>query len=85
MTAETDRLVDKFTTTLTERHLRALARAELQGQDLDVSPVQLEKLVTRRLRLQTQASRGGQARAKVLTPARRRSIAKRAAAARWSK
>jgi hypothetical protein len=50
-----DRLIDKFTTTLTERRRRALARAEIQAQDLDVTPVQLEKLVTRRLRLQAQA------------------------------
>ena len=55
---------------------RAIAR--LLAEDLDLSPADLAY----RARMSVNAAKGGRARAKALTPARRRAIAKHAAAAR---
>lgn len=55
---------------------RAIAR--LLADDLDLSPEDL----TYRARMSVNAAKGGRARAKALTPTRRRAIAKQAAAAR---
>jgi len=59
---------------------KALIR-RLQQEDLDLSPDLLNEIVSEALA--TNARRGGKARAKALTPRRRRQIAKKAAAARW--
>lgn len=85
---EDDVLVDR----LTERPAARTARmrrkkvdpairavvARLLAEDLDLSPDDLAY----RARMAVNAAKGGKARAKALTPARRRQIAKRAAAAR---
>lgn len=62
---------------------RAAIRQEIQQEDLDLSPSDVERMVQRMVRLRQVAHLGGQARAKSLSPARRRAIAKRAAGARW--
>jgi hypothetical protein len=54
------------------------AIARLLADDLDLSPEDL----TYRARMSVNASKGGKARAKALSPARRRAIAKHAAAVR---
>ena len=54
------------------------AIARLLAEDLDLSPDDL----VYRARMSLNAAKGGRARAKALTPARRRAIAKHAAAAR---
>ena len=58
---------------------RAIAR--LLADDLDLSPADLAY----RARMSVNAAKGGRARAKALTPARRRAIAKHAAAARLAR
>lgn len=58
---------------------RAIAR--LLAEDLDLSPADL----TYRARMAVNASKGGRACAKALTPTRRRAIAKHAAAARFAR
>jgi len=58
---------------------RAIAR--LLAEDLDLSPEDLAY----RARMSVNASKGGRARAKALTPARRQAIAKHAAAARLAR
>ena len=58
---------------------RAIAR--LLAEDLDLSP---DDLVCR-ARMSVNAAKGGRARAKALTPAQRRAIAKHAAAARLAR
>jgi hypothetical protein len=71
----------RFADTLTSRRRRAEVRAKVQAEDLDVAPAE----VTRLVRMRLLAALGGQARARILKPARRREIARKAAAARWSK
>jgi hypothetical protein len=58
---------------------RAIAR--LLAEDLDLSPEDLAY----RAHMSVNASKGGKARAKALTPARRRAIAKHAAAVRLAR
>ena len=58
---------------------RAIAR--LLAEDLDLSPADLAY----RARMSVNAAKGGRARAKALTAARRRTIAKHAAAARLAR
>jgi hypothetical protein len=60
---------------------RRNVRKQIQAEDLDAAPSEVERLVHLRLL----AARGGQARAKVLSSVRRREIAQRAAQARWSR
>lgn len=88
---EEDALIDR----LTERPVARAARirrkqvdpefkravSRLLAEDLDLSP---EDLVYR-ARMAVNAAKGGRARAKALMPARRRAIAKHAAAARRSR
>ena len=76
---DTDRLADRVTDSLTDRRKRGELRQQVQAEDLDIAPPE----VTRLVRMRLLASLGGQARAKVLTAARRQAIAKRAAQARW--
>jgi hypothetical protein len=76
---EDDRIADRFADSLAERRRRAALRQQIQSEDLDVAPVEVERLV----RLRLAAVLGGKARAKSLSSARRRSIARRAARARW--
>ena len=59
----------------------AAAIKRLYAEDLDLSPADL----IYRAVLSANASKGGRARAKKLSPARRHSIAVRANAARWRK
>lgn len=65
--------------------MKAKAKAKLlrlELDDLDLSPDLLEEIVHERL--VRWAKKGGRARAKKLTPARRREIAKLANAARYA-
>ena len=58
---------------------RAITR--LLAEDLDLSPADLAY----RARMSVNAAKGGRARAKALTPARRQAIAKHAAATRLAR
>src|SRR5690348_5916477 len=85
---EEEVLVDRLTERAAARAARSrrkkidpaikAAIARLLAEDLDLSPDDLAY----RARMAVNASKGGKARANALTPARRRQIARRAAAAR---
>jgi hypothetical protein len=82
-----DRLVERPTTRKARiarkkvsPEMRATIR-RLLDEDLDLGPADL----LYRAHMAANAARGGRARAKSLTPARRRDIAKRAARARWGR
>lgn len=86
-----DRVVDRLTEKPATRAARLrrkkidpalqAAIARLLADDLDLSPDDLAY----RARMSVNASKGGKARAKALSPARRRAIAKHAAAVRLAR
>jgi hypothetical protein len=88
---EEDALVDRLTERPATRAARIRSKkvapelkraiARLLAEDLDLSPDDL----VYRARMSVNAAKGGRARAKALTPARRRAIAKHAATVRLAK
>jgi hypothetical protein len=56
---EDERLSDRFAEPLSERRKRAQVRREIQAEDLDLPPAEVEQLVTRRLAARKRSRKQG--------------------------